>query len=504
MLYDGDITKRAQRATKALNALQALEQLRVLQKQKKLERFITKHKRSGPRAARTKPVTWTEFMAKPILKSHPKYFHRLFRMDEHLFEDLAGLLKAKKQEGRRLGTRGGVMGAPEVCETEVALAMTLRYLAGGALIDQCIIFNVPLSTMYCILKRTLELLHEILPPFELQEALRERETNPTRLDAIVHGFAARSMQTLQGAIGAIDGLLVPIRRPGGEEYERAFYTRKSFYGMNVQAVADVQGRIIHATVGMCPGACHDSFAWKQDPLCEKLLDGPLAEWLRANKRYLIGDDAYALSHTMVVPWPGKHSLKSAELAFNERHSSARISVECAFGMLCRKWLFLKRPFELSLKRTHESCGFQIAVVVAMKLSNLSMKHGSRLNMDVLDSDVTGEAESGAPPRAPRTDHRGRAVEIDPDIANLSGPNPRLARVEREAGNKEAARAEELPAWYPPGHPLANLSIVAEGVGDRNAVCETRAKATEALRNPRESMTQNLADYGIMRRTDVHW
>ena len=84
MLYDGNITKRAQRATKALNALQALEQLRVLQKQKKLERFITKHKRSGPRAARTKPVTWTEFMAKPILKSHPKYFHRLFRMDERL------------------------------------------------------------------------------------------------------------------------------------------------------------------------------------------------------------------------------------------------------------------------------------------------------------------------------------------------------------------------------------------------------------------------------------
>jgi len=141
------------------------------------------------------------------------------------------------------------------------------------LIDQVIIFDVTLPTIYRLVKNTLENLFDILPPFELRQALKERETNPARLEAITAGFAARSAQMLQGCIGAIDGLLVPIKRPGHLEYERAFYTRKNFYAMNVQAIADVRGRIIHAQVAATPGACHDSYAWRQDQLSKDLSCG---------------------------------------------------------------------------------------------------------------------------------------------------------------------------------------------------------------------------------------
>ena len=355
----------------------------------------------------------------------------------------------------------------------MALAITLRYLAGGALIDQVIIFDVTLPTIYRLVKNTLENLFDILPPFELRQALKERETNPARLEAITAGFAARSAQMLQGCIGAIDGLLVPIKRPGHLEYERAFYTRKNFYAMNVQAIADVRGRIIHAQVAATPGACHDSYAWRQDQLSKDLLDGPIAEWLREHKRYLIGDDAYPLSHTMVVPWPGKHEASSAELAFNERHSSARISVECAFGMLSRKWLFLKRPFELSLERTDLSCGFHTAVTVAMKLHNLCISDESSLSTDLLDADVSGEHENEAKPRAQRLDHRSRAQLIDPDIAHLSSPNPRLARAERLGGDKEAgkavSKAEESAA-----------TGIRPGIPTRSSLHETRSMVTPTL------------------------
>ena len=502
--YDTDDTHVAEalHALRSLHALQAMHDLRAKQRAiTKVRDHLTKR---GQRPARTAPVTWDAFLGKPILRTHPHYFRRMFRMERALFEAIAKQLDEHKASKARYGKHGKRLGAPEVVETRVALAITLRYLAGGALIDQVIIFDVTLPTIYRLVKNTLENLFDILPPFELRQALKERETNPARLEAITAGFAARSAQMLQGCIGAIDGLLVPIKRPGHLEYERAFYTRKNFYAMNVQAIADVRGRIIHAQVAATPGACHDSYAWRQDQLSKDLLDGPIAEWLREHKRYLIGDDAYPLSHTMVVPWPGKHEASSAELAFNERHSSARISVECAFGMLSRKWLFLKRPFELSLERTDLSCGFQTAVTVAMKLHNLCISDESSLSTDLLDADVSGEHEKEAKPRAQRLDHRSRAQLIDPDIAHLSSPNPRLARAERLGGDKEAGKAEESAAWYPIGHTDALFSPRDPKHGDPNAVCEARDKATKKLRNPREDITRVMREYGITRRTPKHW
>ena len=70
-------------------------------------------------------------MKHPILTRRPEYFKRLFRMPIKLFDALAERIEARKEGLRRRGTRGGALGAPEVCETKIALAMSLRYLAGG-------------------------------------------------------------------------------------------------------------------------------------------------------------------------------------------------------------------------------------------------------------------------------------------------------------------------------------------------------------------------------------
>ena len=486
---------------RALQALYDLRDLRALHAARDTRRAISKarNRKRGPRPERTQPLTWEEFLDKPILRSHTKYFGRLFRMDRTNFDYLATLLHDREKATTRRGKHGGQIGATRVCDLEAELAMTLRYLAGGAIIDQCVIWNVTLPTLYRILKRTLEALHAVLPPFELREALSERETSTARLDTISAGFGARSAGLLPGVIGAIDGLLVPIKRPGTVN-ERCFYCRKGFYAMNVQAIADVHGCILHASVGLTPGAVHDSFAWSQDPLSKNLREGPIADWLKLHKRYLIGDDAYPASHTLVVPWPGKYALDSPELAFNERHSSARISVECAFGMLCRKWLFLKRPFELGLKRSTYSAGFQVAVVVAMKLHNLAIKKGSALSADVLDKDVSGEMEEGAKERPRRPDYRSRPQPVDPDMAHLSSPNPRLARAEREAGDAAAANAAAGPAWYTD----RLISPRAPEFGEVSAECEPREMATELLRDPREEVTQLMRAYGIVRQARKHW
>lgn len=123
--------------------------------------------------------------------------------------------------------------------------------------------------------------------------------------------------------------------------------------MNVQAIADAAGRFLYAFIGKMPGAVHDSYAWSKDSLAVELANAtsPLATWLLREKYHLIGDDAYACDHLMVTPWPGHFGPNDPKLAYNFVHSSARMSVERAFGMLCRKWLLLKRTFEGGMKRS---------------------------------------------------------------------------------------------------------------------------------------------------------
>jgi len=165
---------------------------------------------------------------------------------------------------------------------------------------------------YRVLKRTIERLMQTLPDFELGPALRSRDEDT--LGPIMAGFAARTDGLLRGVVGAIDGLLIPIKRPGKSAgNERVYRCRKGFFAYNVQAIADVRGRFLHAQVARCPGAAHDSYAWTCSRLCHEMRgDTPMAAWMRRTGKYLIGDDAYSASHTLVVPWPGKHRRDSPE------------------------------------------------------------------------------------------------------------------------------------------------------------------------------------------------
>ena len=58
-----------------------------------------------------------------------------------------------------------------------------------------------------------------------------------------------------------------------------------------------------------------------------------------------------------TPWPGHFSQHDPKLAYNHVHSSLRQSIERAFGMLCRKWLLLKRTFAShQIRRTKRCAG----------------------------------------------------------------------------------------------------------------------------------------------------
>ena len=304
-------------------------------------------------------------MARPHMTD--RRFRRLFRMPKEAFDDLVGILDNYREANCQTSKYGRPVGRPQRLSTQLQLAMTLRYLAGGQVIDISEMYNVWDSTLYKVIHRTVTRLYHALPDWPLVTALNADCDAP--LMALSDGFRRRSHHHMSGAIGAIDGLLVPIRAPHDSVKAKAYHCRKGFSCVNVQGICDANYRLIYCSIARTPGAVHDSFAWQRDPMHTRIHspDSPTASMLKRRGYYLIGDDAYACNHTMAVPWPGKWDTDSPQLCYNYHHSSARIAVEQTFGMLVRKWLLLKRPFEGSLKRTTRSAGIYLTVGACCKL-----------------------------------------------------------------------------------------------------------------------------------------
>ena len=66
--------------------------------------------------------------------------------------------------------------------------------------------------------------------------------------------------------------------------------------------------------------------------------------------FILGDSAYAIESFILPPYDNAKS-KSPEDAFNFYQSSARITVECAFGEIDRRWEIFWSPIAYSLHNT---------------------------------------------------------------------------------------------------------------------------------------------------------
>lgn len=66
---------------------------------------------------------------------------------------------------------------------------------------------------------------------------------------------------------------------------------------------------------------------------------------------IIGDDAFALSPTLMKPYPRSTNLSVKQQVFNYRLCRARRVVENAFGILCSRFRIFTRPLNTNLKTT---------------------------------------------------------------------------------------------------------------------------------------------------------
>nr|CAI5837881.1 unnamed protein product [Callosobruchus analis]CAI5853632.1 unnamed protein product [Callosobruchus analis] len=121
------------------------------------------------------------------------------------------------------------------------------------------------------------------------------------------------------ALGALDGKHICIQAPSHEG--SYYFNYKGFHSIVFLALVDAHYNLIFID---CGGK-------------GRISDG--------------GDDAFALSHTLMKPYPRSTNLSIKQKVFNYRLCRARRVVENAFGILCTRFRISTRPMNTNLKTT---------------------------------------------------------------------------------------------------------------------------------------------------------
>ena len=95
--------------------------------------------------------------------------------------------------------------------------------------------------------------------------------------------------------------------------------------------------------------------------------------------YLVADSAYFLAPWLQKVYP-EGTLDPDEIAFNEELSSARVSVECAFGILKSRWRILTKQIESGVSSVSDT------VVACAVLHNFCINAGDEWEWDDGDDD----------------------------------------------------------------------------------------------------------------------
>ena len=201
--------------------------------------------------------------------------------------------------------------------------------------DLRFIYRVSKAEVYRTIWRTVDAINAALPvEFPLND--------PVKLDMLERHFRSKSrVETWTGQVGSVDGCHFAMKSPGlsVENPNSYFVHRKGKFAMLATAVCDAERRFTFWDFNVLPTA-HDSQAWALTSLGRDIAAGKL------DSRYFInGDSAYVSSDQMVVPYG-----KVANTNFDFVQSSNRMCIECAFGILIRRWGILWRPLEVDFDR----------------------------------------------------------------------------------------------------------------------------------------------------------
>ena len=163
-----------------------------------------------------------------------------------------------------------------------------------------------------------------------------------RLARVTAAFQAK--QWLPNCMGAIDGTHIYISAPPNSIVAADHRNRNKSFSILLQGVVDTKCYFTSVNTGP-PGSLHDSAHFKSSELYRKVEEGVMGgfhddplTWpaALAFPPYIVADRGYPLLSWCLTPFkigPMGVPLSNEEVWFNRKHSSTRMCVERAFGIL---------------------------------------------------------------------------------------------------------------------------------------------------------------------------
>ena len=319
----------------------------------------------------------------------PALFRRAYRMSYALFCKLSKMLRKNMllaMERDPLGETNFHYIPNGPISISVRLACALRYFAGGSPLDLMTTFQIGFRSVLYSVWFVVQAIHN------LRELDIAYPTSHAEQQTIAEGFKNVSAAQFDCCAGAIDGVLIWIQKPSDKECASAgvgaskiFCGRKHKFGLNCQAICDVQGRFLDLSI-MFPGSTSDCLAFEGMAIYEKLERGLLAPGL-----CLFGDNAYINCIFMATPYSGVSG--GSKDAYNFYQSQVRIRIECAFGILTHRWAILRKalPQNMSISKS-------VSLVLALaKLHNFCITEKENEVPAALAIDELGVVMEGAVP-----------------------------------------------------------------------------------------------------------
>jgi hypothetical protein len=207
---------------------------------------------------------------------------------------------------------------------------------------------------------------------------------------ITAGFKAKSKIGLTNCVGAIDGILIWTHKPSKADVKeigfgesKFFCGRKKKFGLNMMGTCDSRGYFLDVEVKFL-GSSSDFYAFLNSNLRKKL---ETRNFL-ARGLCLYGDNAYSNTPYMVVPFKGARN--GAKDAFNYFHSSLRINVECAFGMLVHHFGMLRKPIPMNISVSKTTS----LIMCLCKLHNFCIKESESILTPLAVDEMNIAVEGG--------------------------------------------------------------------------------------------------------------
>jgi DDE superfamily endonuclease len=264
-------------------------------------------------------------------------FTRAFRMTHSTCLALLRLLGDDLMRDMRMAARssGGRVEPP------IRLALTVRMLSGASYLDMMMLFKLASSTVY-------DVFHSTVASITKRIAMPGLSSAQSELHHLARGFTTSRQppNPLYGCVGAVDGKCIEIQKPADEYGPRGFYCRKGMYAIPAQALVDANYRFLYLSAKSA-GSTPDGIAWELSSLGIRLRREPLPLGF-----WIAGDAAYPCRKGIITPWTAGQLLHDdfgvSRDAFNFYHSSLRMHVEQAFGMLVQRFGILWRKLSFSL------------------------------------------------------------------------------------------------------------------------------------------------------------